>query len=510
MRKEIFVSETASERRIAVQEDGNLVEFYIEKPDEMGMVGNIYKGKVENVLPGMQAAFVDIGYDINAFLPFSEIKNPEYLKEASTSEEEDDNSNRNGKQSPQKDIAVELQKDQVILVQVIKEPFSGKGPRVTTNLAIPGHLVVLVPNASFIGISKKIWDKYEKRRLRKFIGEFLPDDVGIIVRTEAEGKSDTVVRKDFNILLKQWRSLAKKADSSEAPANIYEDIATVSTVIRDILGEDVSKFILDSRKLHRQTHNYLQNVAPNMTTRLELYRGKTPMFTHFKIDDQAAKSIRSHVWLKSGAYIIIEHTEAMVVIDVNSGRFVGKSNHEVNSLKINLEAAKAVAQQLRLRDIGGLIVIDFIDMQELANKKKVYNELRRELRKDRAKMAVSPITEFGLLEMTRQRIRLSLRDSLSENCPTCNGSGRVLSKDAVISEIDSWIRNFKQKRKDLRLTLKLHPAMAEYLEESKKNVMRKFMWKNFVYINVDTDETLGPSEFRFFSRKNGAELKLEE
>jgi ribonuclease G len=200
----------------------------------------------------------------------------------------------------------------------------------------------------------------------------------------------------------------------------------------------------------------------------------------------------------------------MVVIDVNSGRFVGKSNHEVNSLKINLEAAKAVAQQLRLRDIGGLIVIDFIDMQELANKKKVYNELRRELRKDRAKMAVSPITEFGLLEMTRQRIRLSLRDSLSENCPTCNGSGRVLSKDAVISEIDSWIRNFKQKRKDLRLTLKLHPAMAEYLEESKKNVMRKFMWKNFVYINVDTDETLGPSEFRFFSRKNGAELKLEE
>ena len=240
MRKEIFVSETATERRIAVQENSNLVEFYVEKPGEMGMVGNIYKGKVENILPGMQAAFVDIGYDINAFLPFSEIKNPEYLKEASTSEEEDDNSKRNGKSSTLKEINVELEKEQEILVQVIKEPFSGKGPRVTTNLSIPGHLVVLVPNTNFIGISKKIWDKYEKRRIRKFIREFLPDDVGIIVRTEAEGKSDTIVKKDFKILLKQWRSLAKKADNSDAPTNIFEDMKTVSTVIRDVLGDDVS------------------------------------------------------------------------------------------------------------------------------------------------------------------------------------------------------------------------------------------------------------------------------
>ncbi len=517
MRKEIFVSETASERRIALQDDGVLVEFYVEKPDEMGMVGNIYKGKVENVLPGMQAAFVDIGQEINAFLPFSEINNPEYLKEASTSEEEDDEprnkrngkKRRNGKPVPQKDIEVELQKNQEILVQVIKEPFSGKGPRVTTNLAIPGHLLVLIPNANFIGISKKIWDKYEKRRLRKLIRGFLPNDVGVIVRTESEGKSDTVIKKDFDILLKQWRTLERKGESAEAPDIIFEDIETVSTVIRDLLSDDISKFLIDSRKLHRQTHNYMQNVAPEMTSRLELYRGKTPLFTHHKIDEQVAKSMRRNVWLKSGAYIIIEHTEAMVVIDVNSGRFVGKGNHEANSLKINLEAAKAVAQQLRLRDIGGLIVIDFIDLQEDANKKKVYNELRRELKKDRAKMAVSPISDFGLLEMTRQRVRLSLRDSLSDVCPTCNGSGRVLSKDAVISEIDSWVRNFRIKRRDRRLTLKLHPEMVDYLEESKKKVMRKFMWKNFVHINVTSDETLGPSEYRFFARKNGKEVTQE-
>ncbi len=480
MRKEIFVSETASERRIALQDDGVLVEFYVEKPDEMGMVGNIYKGKVENVLPGMQAAFVDIGQEINAFLPFSEINNPEYLKEASTSEEEDDEprNKRNGKKRR-----------------------NGK--------AVPQKLLVLIPNANFIGISKKIWDKYEKRRLRKLIRGFLPDDVGVIVRTESEGKSDTVIKKDFDILLKQWRTLDRKAESAKAPDIIFEDIETVSTVIRDLLSDDISKFLIDSRKLHRQTHNYMQNVAPEMTSRLELYRGKTPLFTHHKIDEQVAKSMRRNVWLKSGAYIIIEHTEAMVVIDVNSGRFVGKGNHEANSLQINLEAAKAVAQQLRLRDIGGLIVIDFIDLQEDANKKKVYNELRRELKKDRAKMAVSPISDFGLLEMTRQRVRLSLRDSLSDVCPTCNGSGRVLSKDAVISEIDSWVRNFRIKRRDRRLTLKLHPEMVDYLEESKKKVMRKFMWKNFVHINVTSDETLGPSEYRFFARKNGKEVTQE-
>ena len=513
MRKEIFVSDTATERRIAIQEDGALVEFYVEKPGEMGIVGNIYKGKVENVLPGMQAAFVDIGHEINAFLPFSEINNPEYLKEASTEEEDEGiQKNRRGKKVksvPHKDIEVELQKDQEILIQVIKEPFSGKGPRVTTNLAIPGHLVVLIPNTNFIGISKKIWDKYEKRRLRKLIQEFLPKDVGIIVRTESEGKSETIIKKDFDILLKQWRTLERKAKSSEAPSIIFEDMETVSTVIRDVLGDDISKITLDSRKIHRQTHSYIQNVAPELASRLELYRGKTPMFTHNKIDEQVSKSMKRNVWLKSGAYIIIEHTEAMVVIDVNSGRFVGKRNHESNSLKINLEAAKATAQQLRLRDIGGLIVIDFIDMLEEANRKKIYNELRRELKKDRAKVAVSPISDFGLLEMTRQRIRLSLRDSLSDVCPICSGSGRVLSKDSVISEIDSWIRNFRGKRRERRLTLKLHPEMVDYIQDSKKKVMRKFMWKNFVHIELVKDKSFGPSEYRFFSRKNGEDLTQE-
>ena len=509
MEKQIFVSEMASERRIAVHENNHLVEFYIEKPGETGMVGNIYKGIIENVLPGMQAAFVDIGFGLNAFLPFTEINNPELLKDASTSEEEDNNGKKRDKKDFAKEIQVDLEKNQEILVQVIKEPFSGKGPRISTNIAIPGHLVVLVPNSNFIGISKKIWDKYEKRRIRKSIKSFLPKDIGIIVRTESEGKSEKLIKKDFDNLLKQWRSLSKKSDKSESPSLLYEDMETVSTIMRDILDDSVDKFILDSRKLFRQTKTYLQNVSPSLLEKLELYRGKSPLFSQYNIDDEVSKATKRNVWLKSGAYLIIEHTEAMAVIDVNSGRFVGKSNHESNSLKINLQAAKAAAEQLRLRDIGGLIVIDFIDMNQEANRKKVYLEIRKELKKDRARVAVSPISEFGLLEMTRQRIRLSLRDSITEICPICNGSGRVLSKNAVISEIDTWIRKYKKQKKVFRLILKVYSNVYNYLEKSKKDVLRKFMWKNFIHIKTIPDDTLKPSEFHFYSRKDNNEIILE-
>ncbi|MFQ6673846.1 MAG: ribonuclease E/G [Fidelibacterota bacterium] len=507
MEKEIYVNETVSERRIAILENGKLVEIYVEKPHHQGMVGNVYKGKVENVIPGMQAAFVDIGYDINAFLPFSEISNPEYLKGTSTTEEEDEGDT--GKPPPFREIKVDLESGQEILVQVIKEPFSGKGPRVTTNIAIPGHLLVLVPGTHFVGISKKIWDKYEKRRLRRISRAILPDNAGIIVRTEAEGKSEKLIKKDFGILLQNWKAMETKAGHLKAPALVYEDLETVSTIIRDLLASDVMKMVFDSRKIYRRTQSYVQDVSPDLLSKLDLYRGRVPLFTKTAIEDEIRKSLRQRVWLKSGAYLVIEHTEAMVVVDVNSGRFIGKGDHEANSLKINLEAAKEVARQLRLRDIGGLIVIDFIDMQGEENKKLVYKELRKELRKDRAKVAVSPVSEFGLLEMTRQRVRLSLLHSMSEECPTCHGRGRIASKDSVITRIDNWLRGFRKKRRELRLKLRIHPSLAEYLKNSQKDAMRKFMWQNFVHIDLEEDETLTPDEFHFFSRNTGAEVTHE-
>lgn len=504
MKKEIYVSETPTERRIAILEDNQPVEVYVEKPHHQGMVGNIYKGKVENVIPGMQAAFVDIGQDSNAFLPFSEITNPELLKDASTSEEEDDGGDGQSREKQQ--IEVDLQTGQEIMIQVIKEPFAGKGPRVTTNIAIPGHLLVLVPNAKFVGISKKIWDKYEKRRLRKIIQNLVTDDVGIIARTEAEGKPEKLISKDFEILMKNWKAMDTKARHMKAPAMVYEDLETVSTVIRDLLTSEVTAMVFDSRKLFRRTQTYLQDVSPGLVSKIELYRGRVPLFTKTGIEEEIQKSLRQRVWLKSGAYLVIDPTEAMVVVDVNSGRFIGKGIHEANSLKINLEAAREVARQLRLRDIGGLIVIDFIDMQEEESKKQVFKELRKELRRDRAKVAVSPISEFGLLEMTRQRIRLSLLHSLSEECPTCRGTGRVASKDSTITRIDAWLRGFRQKSRELRLNLRVHPTLAEYLTNSKKDVVKKFMWQNFVHIDVESDGTLPPDGFRFYSRKTGQEI----
>ena len=504
MHKEIFINESMGETRIAIQEDGQLVEVYIEKQDNHRMVGNVYKGKVENVLPGMQAAFVDVGYELNAFLPFSEIGSDEFIIE-----EHGNKKNRNNRNNKYDNIEVDLKKDQEIYVQVIKEPFAGKGPRVTTEVALPGRLLVLVPNANYIGISKKIWDKYERRRLKKIAQRLREGNIGVIIRTVAEGKSEEHIENDFNQLINNWNKIENKADREEAPVLVYEDLETASSVVRDLLTPDVEKIIIDSKRLYKKTQRYLEDISPSLLDRLELYKLKSPLFESFGIESEIEKVMRPKVWLKSGAYLIIEKTEAMVVVDVNSGRFVGKKLHEENSLKINLEAAREVARQLRLRDLSGLIVIDFIDMKQDENRKKVYHELRKELRKDRAKVAVAPITEFGLLEMTRQRIRVSLLDSMSEKCPSCHGSGRIISQETLITRIDHWLRRYKSKHRSLRLRLQLHPQNADYLSGEKKHILRGLMWQNFVHLKIEENVELPQDEFRFLRTKDGEDVTDE-
>ena len=504
MNKEIFINESMGETRIAIQENNQLVEVYVEKQDNHRMVGNVYKGKVENVLPGMQAAFVDIGYDLNAFLPFSEIGSDEYIIEESGGKK-----GKNNKSFKYDNIEVDLKKDQEIYVQVIKEPFAGKGPRVTTEVALPGRLLVLVPNANYIGISKKIWDKFERRRLKKIAQRLRVQNVGVIIRTVAEGKSEQHIENDFNQLINNWNKIENKADHESAPALVYEDLETASSVVRDLLTPDVEKIIIDSKRLFKKTQKYLEDVSPSLLDRLELYKLKSPLFESFGIESEIEKLMRPKAWLKSGAYLIIEKTEAMVVVDVNSGRFVGKKLHEENSLKINLEAAREVARQLRLRDLSGLIVIDFIDMKFEENRKKVYHELRRELKRDRAKVAVAPITEFGLLEMTRQRIRVSLLDSMSEECPTCHGSGRIISQETLVTRIDHWLRRYKSRHRSLRLQLELHPQNAEYLSGEKKHVLRGLMWQNFVHLKIIENIELAPDEFRFLRTKDGKHVTDE-
>ncbi|MFC1535694.1 ribonuclease E/G [Candidatus Neomarinimicrobiota bacterium] len=537
--KEMYINESAGSTRLAIVENGRLVELYVERPDHQRMVGSIYKGVVENVIPGMQAAFVDIGYSVNAFLPFAEIGNPENLEDLTLSDDEieaEPRGSKNGKQRntrgnsnefrrskakpppssrPSRGKAmggrsdIDLKTGQEILVQVIKEPFAGKGPRVTTDIAIPGRLLVLVQNADFIGISKKIADKYEVRRLRKVVESFKPENFGIIVRTISEGRDQKVLTKDFQNLWQSWKELDSLSNNKPGPVLLYRDLTTIDSVIRDLLTSDVDKVIIDSKEIHKRLTSYLKDVSPSQVNLVEYYRGKAPIFSNNEIESQIDKSLQRKVWLKSGGYIVLEHTEAMLVVDVNSGRFIGKADHEQNSLKINLEASREVARQLRLRDIGGLIIIDFIDMHEDSNRKKVYSELVKELKKDRAKVAVSPISEFGLLEMTRERVRLSLLHAVSEECPTCKGLGRIPSKDSMITSIDSWLRRFRSNHKDRRLVITVHPALAGYLKQTKSQVVKNFIWQHWVWLEIKADETLRPDDFHVYSKRRKADVTDE-
>ena len=309
--------------------------------------------------------------------------------------------------------------------------------------------------------------------------------------------------------MENWNKMEKISARESAPVIVYEDLETASSVVRDLLTPDVEKIIIDSKRLYRKTQRYLEDISPSLLERLELYKLKSPLFESFGIESEIEKLMRPKAWLKSGAYLIIEKTEAMVVVDVNSGRFVGKKLHEENSLKINLEAAREVARQLRLRDLSGLIVIDFIDMRYDENRKKVYHELRKELKKDRAKVAVAPITEFGLLEMTRQRIRVSLLDSMSEECPTCHGSGRIISRETLVTRIDHWLRRYKSKHRSLRLLLQLHPENAQYLRGEKKHILRGLMWQNFVHLKIEENIELSQDEFRFFRTKDNTDVTNE-
>ena len=497
--KEIFINVTAGSTRIAIVENGILNDIYIELPEHQRMVGNIYKGRIQNVIPGMQAAFIDIGHDINAFLPFSEMGNEDNLNQFSFSDDSEDE--KTVKKKQKFNPAEDLKKNDDILVQVIKEPFSGKGPRVTTDISIPGNFMVLVPNIDYIGISRKITDKYEKRRLRRIIKEFKPKGFGIIIRTISQGKNNALLKSDFDRLWEQWNELTGKINKKAAPSLVYDDFATSDQVIRDLFTPDTSNIHIDDKKLYNRIYKYVKEVNPSQLNKLKLKKSKGYIFDEHNIDEQIQKTLNKKVWLKSGGHLVIEHTEAMVVIDVNSGRFIGKKDHEQNSLKINIEAAQEVARQLRLRDIGGLIVIDFIDLQEEKNRKKVFDELRNLFKKDRAKVSLSEFSNFGLLEMTRQRTRLSLLHTVCNECPECNGLGVVSSYDTVLTNLENWIRSFKSKNRDKRLVISLNPVVADYINNNKSKMITGMMWSNWTFLTIVGDRDIKINNFKVFSKK---------
>ena len=504
MKKEIIINVSSSETRIAILEDGALVELYVERPENERMVGDIYKGKIENIVEAVQAAFVNIGLEQNAFLSFADI-GEEY---SAIAEKVGDSGKRSKvtvkKRNIQKKIS--LKPGQEILVQVTKEPIGTKGARLTSSISLPGRFLVLVPHDKTIGVSRKISNAKERSRLRLLAKSLQPDGFGLIIRTVAVGKDVQTLRTDLEHLLKTWKRIEEKSKNVKAPALIHKDMGMTSSVIRDLFSPDIDRLVVDSRKLFREIKKYLKEVSPGLLPKLELYKEKMPIFDKFQIEDEIEKSFSRKIWMKSGGHIIFDQTEAMMVVDVNSGRSVSEKDHELNALKIDLEAAQTIAHQLRLRDIGGIVVIDFIDLASEAHRKKVVSELKKRLKKDRAAFDILPMSDFGLVELTRERVRPSLLYRYSEPCPRCNGLGRIPAKSAVITKIEREIQQIKSATGTRRFVLRAYPDMVSYLSDGLNSRVRRLMRKFFVTIKLVPDRNLGDEEFVLTPRKEAEKL----
>lgn len=500
MKKEIIINSSIGETRIAILEDKKLVELFVEQSEHERMVGDIYLGRVVNVVQGMSAAFVDIGHEQDAFLHFSDIGSVlvDYKSYLSLNGNRGHSKGSNSRPIPRE--------GQEILVQIIKEPIARKGARITTDLSLPGRFLVLVPNSDIAGVSKKIYRVKEKRNLKKSLRELKPEGFGVIARTVAENKSDEVLKNDLDSLQSEWKKLEDKLAKASPPSLVYKDVTMASSVIRDLFTEDVDRVVLDSKKQYTEITNYLKDVGSKLADRIDLYRGKSLIFDHFDVESEFEKCLSRKVWMPSGGHVIFDHTEALVAVDVNSGKFVGRKQPEENILRVNLEAAREIARQLRLRDIGGIIVVDFIDLMESKNKKRLHDEFSKELRKGRAQVNLSGISEFGLIELTRERVRPSLLFAFSEPCPTCDGLGRVISESAVLTKIERWIRRFKAERKDWAISLIVHPSMADYMMLGFISNVRRLMWKYRLKINVQSDDGLKVDQFKVLQKKNGLDV----
>lgn len=516
--------------RIAIAEDGRLAELYVETPEKVRTVGDIYLGRVQKVMPGIRAAFIDIGQQADGFLHFSDIA--ENMDSFSSMIDESDievddgtdhsdemTHHENGSDvatapapvkkepaEPAKEFIPSLERNQEILVQIVKEPIAKKGSRITTNITLAGRFLVLMPFSNTIGVSKKIYNFREKRRLKKIVAEMLPENFGVIIRTNAEGVEEEAFRKDISMLLEKWNSIQENLKSAKAPECVYNDANMVSSVMRDLLNDQVDRIVVDDKKVYKEIKNYVRWAMPDLEEQIYNYKGKAPIFDAVGIEKDVESAFSRKVWLRSGGYIIIEQTEAMVVVDVNSGRYAAKREQEMNSLKTNLEAAREICHQLRLRDIGGIIVVDFIDLQDEKNRKKIYDELKKEFKKDRAKSNVVPMTEFGLIQITRQRIRPSVLHTISEGCPTCGGTGIVQSKFNTITAIERWVKRFKSQTNEKRLEIRVHPGIATMLTEgSVFSTRTKWMLRYFMHIKITSDNTIHINDFKCFTSSRGEE-----
>ncbi len=535
MKREILISGSQRETRVAILEDDRLVELLVDRPDSRRSVGDIYVGKVEAVLPGIQAAFVDIGAEKSAFLHASDLIESEDEEDPAERETDDADENGSGegggngengsdggsttqtaanrrdrdrsrrRQTPH--IADELKRGQTKLVQVIKEAIGTKGPRVTAQVSLAGRFLVYMPFASKVGVSRKIESREQRAKLRDMVTKLVPPDSGgWIIRTVADDLTEASCKREIDHLLGLWKKIKRKASSGRAPALVQRETSLTRGIVRDLLSDKVDLLLVDSKVLYNEIEQYLKQIDPELLPRVKLYQDEAPLFDAYDIEAEIRNLFKQRVDLPTGGYLIIQPTEALISIDVNTGRYTGKRDPESTILRTNIDAAREVARQLRLRDIGGIIVVDFIDMETRSNRDKVLQELRTHLGRDRARTRAFAVSELGLVEMTRQRVRPSLWQSMTVECPTCSGTGRVFRPEVVVRRMERSLKRAGADHKERQLSVRLHPEVALYLVEQEPNFLRQLEKQTGLELEVRDDPMMRLDEFRMMARPAGRDV----
>ena len=480
MINEMIVDVSAGEIRVGILEDKELAEIHIERTSHQGLVGNIYRGIVSSVLPGMQAAFIDIGYEKNAFL---------YVGDAIAQKEYSDDEIEVYRDYSEYSISDILKVGQELTVQVIKEPIGTKGPRVSTHITLPGRNLVLLPNADYVGISRRIENDAERQRLKKIAEKLKPENMGLIVRTVSEGKDESDFVEDVSFLTRLWNKIKQMESSGPVPRCIHKDINLVYRSVRDLFTWDINKFIINDEKEYFKVLELVEMISPALKSRVELFQKDYDIFDYYQIEAKIERALARKVWLKCGGYLIIDRTEALTVIDVNTGKFVGDNNLEDTVLKTNIEATKEIAKQLRLRDIGGIIVIDFIDMNDSEHQQMVLDSLKQSLKSDRTKAIVLGMTELGLVEMTRKKIRQELSTVMTCDCPYCEGNGKVYTADTNAMKVLKKLREYMLTSDAETLNVEVHPSVVAIVEANikklKEDITNKANTKIVMYCASD-------------------------
>jgi ribonuclease G len=514
--RDLIIDSNASEVEIALLEDKSLVELQKEKVNNNYAVGDIYIGKVKKIMTGLNAAFVNVGYEKDAFLHYldlgPQINSLNKLTKLAIAGKVINGSLADFENEPDIEksgkISEVLTVNQSILIQIAKEPISTKGPRVSSEISFAGRYLVLVPFSNRISVSQKIKNPEERNRLKRLINSIRPKNFGVIIRTVAEGRLVAELDTDLRGLVLKWENAINKIEAAKPPQKISSELDRTSAILRDLLNESFNNIHVNEQTMYEEARNYIQTISPDKVHIVKLYKGKVPIFENFAVDKQIKNSFGRIVTIKSGVYLIIEHTEALHVIDVNSGHRVKKENdQETNALEVNLEAAVEVARQLRLRDMGGIIVVDFIDMSQPGHRRKLYEHLKEEMSKDNAKHTILPPSKFGLVQLTRQRVRPETNIEVLEKCPACDGTGEIKPSIILIDEIENKIRYLIQEQNEKSIRVAMHPYIHAYITHGFWSVRMKWFWKFKRWVQLNPVSQYNLLEYHFFNQRDD-EIKL--